>query len=54
MKVIKCPHCKKVFFETSSEVCPFCKKDLKEDLNILMDMFRDCNPFSNFFNEDTK
>jgi acetyl-CoA carboxylase beta subunit len=48
MRVTKCPHCKKVFFETDSEVCPFCKRSLKEDLNIFRDMLGDDNPFKDF------
>jgi hypothetical protein len=56
MKTIKCPHCKKIFFDAGSENCPFCKKSLtlKENLNIFEDFFGDNNPFGNFFNGDTK
>lgn len=32
MKVTKCQYCKKVFFETYSSICPFCKKNLKDSI----------------------
>ena len=41
MKVIKCPYCKKIFFDMGSDICPFCNKNLNEDLNILKEFFGD-------------
>jgi rRNA maturation endonuclease Nob1 len=43
MKPIKCPHCKKIFFDIGSDSCPFCGKNLKifylDEDNPLKDIF---------------
>jgi len=36
---IKCPHCKKVFFELDNKICPFCKKNINITSDILDDLF---------------
>jgi len=54
MKVTKCPHCQKIFFDIGSDICPVCKKNLEELPDFLKDFFGDNNPFSTFFNKDTK
>jgi hypothetical protein len=41
-KPIKCNHCKKIFFSTSDDKCPFCKKSIYD----LPDYFKDI--FTNF------
>jgi hypothetical protein len=43
---IKCSHCKKVCFDYEQEKCPFCHKNLKN--NIFDDMFGEDNPFDSF------
>jgi endogenous inhibitor of DNA gyrase (YacG/DUF329 family) len=46
MEVTKCPHCKKAFFITNSEICPYCGKNIKIDLNIFGNYK---NPFKDIF-----
>jgi phage FluMu protein Com len=46
MKTLKCPHCKKVFFDISADICPVCKKNLNEtDFNIFRELFGEDGPF---------
>jgi len=38
-KIIKCPHCKAIFFDIGNTICPHCGKDTREELDFLKDMF---------------
>lgn len=38
-KPIKCPHCKKIFFDNNNERCPFCGKLLNDGVEFLKNMF---------------
>jgi len=42
-EIIKCPHCKKVFFNIGNKDCPHCKKDTTQMIgeNDLPDIFKD-------------
>jgi hypothetical protein len=43
--IIICPHCKRAFFDTGANICPFCHKGLNDGLQVFKDLFRDNNPF---------
>ena len=47
-EVIKCPHCKKVFFLMENQTkCPFCDEDLNDFMKNFKDLFGKDNPFGN-------
>jgi len=52
MKTLKCPYCKKIFFDIGSDICPVCKKNLNKDLNILKELFGEDNSFNDTLNKD--
>jgi len=44
--VIKCPHCKQIFFDNDNDKCPFCNQSLSTGLEPFYDLFGDNNPFN--------
>jgi len=51
IKAIKCPYCKKIFIDADNNSCPFCDKNLKDEFNILKDLFGTDNPFDDTMEE---
>jgi len=52
MKPIKCPHCKKIYFNIDSFICPFCKKNItKSNLKLFTDLFGKTNPFKDLLGD---
>jgi len=51
MNTIQCPHCKKIFFQTESNFCPFCKKDITKSIDAFKDLFGKDNPFKDLMGE---
>ena len=54
VKAIKCPYCKRIFIDADNQGCPFCKAILKDDFNLLKDLFGTDNPFDDALNGDTE
>ena len=39
-RVVKCPHCLRVFMQAENDICPYCHKDIKEGSNFI-NFFKD-------------
>lgn len=53
-KTTKCPHCKSIFFDTESNICPFCKRNINNSLDRFKEMFGEDNPFKDVFKGEIK
>ena len=51
MNVVQCLHCKKFFFDKGDGTCPFCKKNINNDIDRFKEMFGKDNPFKEMFGE---